>query len=539
MSFHSQSSLLAQSQHHHSSSSSAAATSSHEYPYELWPKNHAQHIAALWSNTSLQQQAQPLSPPLSLSHVHNEDDDTLSLFLPLHFIISHVISMIFIMFLFVSILYTILLLVFPTLLHWLQLPQPNEGVQQQQQPVVENTNHHYSKENHQSTTSLSTTSTNPQPEHHNATTTTTTNPMTTKHPATALIFTKTQQRKLCYQITNCCINFGFGCLGLYYEYYYSNDYHDEHQKNHNNYNPTASQQQHSTIQIPTVLSAESASAQQYYSLEQTVAGYNHVIYLSAGQIGYQLWAILVGIYIVPEPFSMLLHHCTVIVCASMSGFLTYGFRYWTPFFYGIVEWSSVPLAIMNAFKDHPHTLQRYYPRAYVATRYIFAISFLYIRICMFIPRKYCFLRDQILLWTSIHHVQHRSTTNTTTSASTSSSSFNDNTIVLYQCYMSIVSISALFLLILQSYWAILILKGLFHPFFRHRSSTSRNTTSNANGSRLHDEQGTETTEKYTSNNNNNKSKNRTDCATTTITNGTTNGTETTNGSGGCTQKKYD
>jgi hypothetical protein len=47
---------------------------------------------------------------------------------------------------------------------------------------------------------------------------------------------------------------------------------------------------------------------------------------------------------------MLMHHVTVIVVASMTLLMTNGFRYWIPYFFGIMEIISIPLAIMNTFK---------------------------------------------------------------------------------------------------------------------------------------------------------------------------------------------
>lgn len=126
---------------------------------------------------------------------------------------------------------------------------------------------------------------------------------------------------------------------------------------------------------------------------------------------------------------------TVVVCSSMSGLLVAGFRYWTPFFYGLVELSSVPLAVLNCFKDHPVLVARY-PAAYRTVRLAFAASFLYLRVVLFVPRQYWFLRDHALLFTS-------------------------RPVRPYQIYMATVWLSAFFLLLLQTYWAGLILKGLF------------------------------------------------------------------------------
>ena len=235
-------------------------------------------------------------------------------------------------------------------------------------------------------------------------------------------FTPQQKRKLCYQMINLLANLCLGSAGLYCEWRNRQE--------------------------------EPSTALRYLTVEQTTLGYESVVYFSAGQIGYQVWAIPMGIFYMQEPLSMIVHHFTVIVCASMSGFLHAGFRYWTPFFYGLVELSSVPLAIMNAFKDHPTTLQQRYPYFYKCIRILFAATFLYIRIVMFVPRKYLFLRDQLLLWTSIRQRQDNEEGGAAYPYSSSS------TILLYQCFMATVWLSAFFLLVLQTYWATLIIKGV-------------------------------------------------------------------------------
>ena len=168
------------------------------------------------------------------------------------------------------------------------------------------------------------------------------------------------KRKLAYQLTNLFANSYLGILGLYYEYW----------------------------QMPAEV-----------KLEDTVGGLEHFYVLSSVQLGYQLWAIPIGFFHVNESPAMLIHHFAVIFAASMSGFLTNGFRYWTSFFYGILEISSVPLGIMNIFKDNPGWSARY-PGVFTAVRLVFAFSYLSIRIVMFLPRKVQFLREHMLFFTS-------------------------------------------------------------------------------------------------------------------------------------------
>jgi hypothetical protein len=228
-----------------------------------------------------------------------------------------------------------------------------------------------------------------------------------------------QKRRLCYQWTNLLVNLCLGLAGLYCECQVLLQ------------NSATSKSSLSSM-VATALGWSALPPPP--TVQQTVAGHVDYVVFSAVQIGYQLWAIPLGLYYVQESWPMLLHHGTVVVCASMSGFLTLGFRYWTPFFYGLVELSSVPLAVMNCCKDHA-VLQQRYPTFYGRVRLAFAISFLYIRVVLFVPRQYYFLRDHYLL-------------------------FSTSPIRLYQAYMATVWLSSFFLLNLQLYWASLIVQGL-------------------------------------------------------------------------------
>ena len=204
-----------------------------------------------------------------------------------------------------------------------------------------------------------------------------------------------KKRKVCYQLTNLLNNSGLGLAGLYYEFQ---------------------------------MQKEATTPQ------ETVSGNLHLVFFSAWQLGYQLWAIPVGIFFVKESPPMLLHHFTVIMVSSMSGFLDNGLRYWTPFFYGLIELSSVPLAVMNAFKENKRLIALY-PLHYQRVRLLFAVSFLYLRVVMFVPRHCMYLRDQALLWM-------------------------DSELFWYRVFMAACWISSVILLFLQLYWAIIIVKGI-------------------------------------------------------------------------------
>jgi hypothetical protein len=168
----------------------------------------------------------------------------------------------------------------------------------------------------------------------------------------------TRKRKRCYQITNFCVNAVLGCMGVYYECY--------------------------------------RAPKEVETFEETITGHYDFAIFSAIQFGYQFWAIPVGLFWVGENLPMLLHHFAVINVSCLSAFFVNGFRTRTAFFYGVVELSSVPLAIINSFKDQPELIGRH-PAFYGNTRLLFAALFLYLRVWLFAPRGYRIARDVALV----------------------------------------------------------------------------------------------------------------------------------------------
>jgi TLC domain len=208
--------------------------------------------------------------------------------------------------------------------------------------------------------------------------------------------------KLCYQVTNLSVNAFLGILGIYYQLHYVPPY----------------------------------SAM---NVQDTIVGHDPFVVFAAVQLGYQLWSLPVGILHVNESPAMLLHHVAVLMVATMSAFLSGGFRYWTPFFYGIIELSSVPLALMNMFKDRRDWIESY-PQLYTAIRLAFCATFLSVRVACFVPRKAMYLRDHYLLWSSALRDPSRPT--------------------WYVVFMASVWLSSVFLLGLQLHWGALIARGL-------------------------------------------------------------------------------
>jgi len=261
---------------------------------------------------------------------------------------------------------------------------------------------------------------------------------------------RASKRKVQYQITNFCMNTFFAILGVYYEIFVTRPLVRQYQLDH-------------PSKVPSTLASRIlAPYDPPIDVQDVLQGHLELQYLSFLQLGFQLWGIPMGLFFVKEPVSMLCHHVAVVLVTSMSACCTNGLRFWTPFFYGLMELSSVPLTIMNVFKDHPNWIQRY-PDAYLGIRLLFAALFLHIRIFMCTPRFCNLLRDMFLL------------------VSTSN-------VVSYQIFMTLVSLCVLFLLLLQYYWGSIIVKGLIKVAFRGRRGDDKgkmgtNNNSTANGHR--------------------------------------------------------
>jgi hypothetical protein len=132
------------------------------------------------------------------------------------------------------------------------------------------------------------------------------------------------------------------------------------------------------------------------SVRDKIVGYEHVKLFAVGQVGYQLWGLALGVFFVGELPSMIVHHVAVICVGSVSAFLHCGFRYYIPFFYGLIEISSVPLAVMNAFKNNKHWIKAY-PEMYTAVRTAFAVTFLLVRVILWTPNYWDFFCNAAML----------------------------------------------------------------------------------------------------------------------------------------------
>jgi flagellar basal body-associated protein FliL len=177
--------------------------------------------------------------------------------------------------------------------------------------------------------------------------------------------------KASYQLTNLFVNLSLGIMGIHYE-------------------------------LSRLLHSHHSSSSSYNTNDDDdsinkITGYTPLRYFATIQIGYQLWALPIGILFVNEQSSMIVHHIAVICVASTSTFLTCGFRYFIPFFYGVIEISSVPLSIMNAFRNRVDWMEMY-PSLYGRIRLLFGITFLIVRVLLWTPFYWEFIVLAVMLW---------------------------------------------------------------------------------------------------------------------------------------------
>jgi len=173
-----------------------------------------------------------------------------------------------------------------------------------------------------------------------------------------------------------------------------------------------------------------------------IADFNEFISFALLQIGYNLWSIPMGLWVVGESKAMLAHHLATLCVASISCFAKCGFRYYTPYFFGCIEISSVPLTVINFFKGNKEWAAKkngQFNCLLKNSKIVFAALFLLTRVILWTPQMYDVLRASIML------------------CSTCTTIF---------CWLTIgsFSISAMFLTVLQYYWGSLVAKGVWLMF---------------------------------------------------------------------------
>uniref|UniRef100_A0A7S3Q8F1 TLC domain-containing protein n=1 Tax=Chaetoceros debilis TaxID=122233 RepID=A0A7S3Q8F1_9STRA len=177
----------------------------------------------------------------------------------------------------------------------------------------------------------------------------------------------------------------------------------------------------------------------------------HHISFAAMQVGYNLWNLPYGYFLVNEPPAMIAHHIMVIITTSLSAYSNFGNRIHVPFFLGMYEVSTVPLAIMNYLKVKGHREWVEQSSVLRAVRDIsqlsFAVLFLGIRIVLGTPHIYC------IASASFH------------AAFTKMDNVDADVLPLVgRMWIAFVFMGHIGLAMLQYYWAFLIVKGLAKMF---------------------------------------------------------------------------
>lgn len=110
---------------------------------------------------------------------------------------------------------------------------------------------------------------------------------------------------------------------------------------------------------------------------------------------------MVMVLLLPDlrTWDTVLHHFAVCtVCAFTLYPRPFG-TFYSPFYSGLQEMSSVPLGVVNIFKQFP-SLQQRYSSIYLAARFLFAILFVAVRLVVWMWVAWYFWRDLYLLYTN-------------------------------------------------------------------------------------------------------------------------------------------
>eukprot|EP00545_Synedropsis_sp_CCMP1620_P001187 CAMPEP_0119014052 /NCGR_PEP_ID=MMETSP1176-20130426/9328_1 /TAXON_ID=265551 /ORGANISM="Synedropsis recta cf, Strain CCMP1620" /LENGTH=291 /DNA_ID=CAMNT_0006967187 /DNA_START=14 /DNA_END=889 /DNA_ORIENTATION=- len=175
------------------------------------------------------------------------------------------------------------------------------------------------------------------------------------------------------------------------------------------------------------------------SVDTMVLGSRIIVPLACLQVGKNIWAFPIGLTLFDETPAMLAHHVSVILVVTTSAVMTTGFGYFGPILFGILEWSSVPYAVMTFFKLNPAYIKSY-SGVYSLVRFIFAIVFLYVRWYLTLPAMWSMLR---LVGFRVYTLYEEGA---------------PSTIAFF--LLGFTWIATLFLAVLQVFWGVLIVKGV-------------------------------------------------------------------------------
>jgi hypothetical protein len=198
-------------------------------------------------------------------------------------------------------------------------------------------------------------------------------------------------------------------------------------------------------------------------VEEMVSGCKHIYPLACLQIAKQLWALVQSSMNggIKERTINYVHHVAVAIVSMSFLCFTLGIRYWVPFLLGVTEISSIFLAAVEAMRDYPLRGSKRYPGLYKTIQLCFAVSFLYIRVYLFLPQAWVFMR--LGLWCLLSSER-------------------------LEVFGWIFWIAGLFLVVLQAWWGVLIVKKTIRDHIikpNAKKAAKHNSNSNSNSNEGH------------------------------------------------------
>jgi hypothetical protein len=107
-------------------------------------------------------------------------------------------------------------------------------------------------------------------------------------------------------------------------------------------------------------------------------------HLQITYIAYDIYALVISLYL--KNWIICFHHIGMLYSIYIT--IYYGMmEYYLIFLAGVTSISTIPLSFIDIFKAYPNMIEKY-PNVYNFIRYLFSISFIYIRIFMFIGYNY-------------------------------------------------------------------------------------------------------------------------------------------------------
>lgn len=141
-------------------------------------------------------------------------------------------------------------------------------------------------------------------------------------------------------------------------------------------------------------------------LLQRITGYGHLTHFFAYQLGYNLWALPVGVLIVDENPFMILHHISVLSSSILACYTNIGYAIYAAYIFGMAELSSVPLAVMNLLKDRREWTKKNFATGFAIVKVWFASSFLILRVGLPTPMIMDLLRSSFLVLATMTFWKH-------------------------------------------------------------------------------------------------------------------------------------